>query len=129
MDFSETVMSRRERWGGEFRPFVTYDPDGDCIEFFMSNEDYLGRRIDSVLTLYVSRSDQRIPVGFLIKGAKKMLLEFQKRNPGFSAEKDKGKMPLEKIMTAHFWTMDAKSAAEFSVVYKKLRDAATQTNA
>ena len=43
-EFEEFVKSIPPR-EGPFRPFAYYDREGDCIEFFMSNEMYYGRRL------------------------------------------------------------------------------------
>lgn len=44
----------------EFVPFARYDPDGDCIEFFMKPDPYFGERVDGALTVFRSRESHEI---------------------------------------------------------------------
>jgi hypothetical protein len=57
---------------GEFRPFGFYNPDGDGVEFFMSQEDYYAENINTYLTLYFSKETNKI-MGFWIGNIAKIL--------------------------------------------------------
>ena len=52
----------------EFHPCVSYNADGDCIEGFITNDDYVAEWINKSLTLYKNRETGEI-VGFLIENA------------------------------------------------------------
>ena len=56
----------------EFKPIVTYDRDGDCIEFFISNNPFYAKRMDSLVTVYYSQETGEI-VGSLIKGVSRYI--------------------------------------------------------
>jgi len=36
-----------------FEPFAFHNTAGDCIEFFVTQDDYFGQRVDDYLTLYL----------------------------------------------------------------------------
>lgn len=65
-EFEAFVESAPDR-DGPFKPFVYHDRDNDLIEFFLSNENYYGKRVDGRLTLYLSQESDEI-VGCLIEG-------------------------------------------------------------
>lgn len=50
----------------KFMPQLHYDPDGDCFEFFLSNESYYGRQIDQHATLYYSQETGRVVGGSIV---------------------------------------------------------------
>lgn len=68
-------MSTREEWIDKllseaqkrtpFRPMSTYDPDGDCFEFFVSDEPFRAERLDKWVTVYYGRVSKDV-VGSLI---------------------------------------------------------------
>lgn len=45
---------------GEFHPYVYYNESGDCVEFFVSNEQYNGDYINRYLTVYRSQETDGI---------------------------------------------------------------------
>jgi hypothetical protein len=49
----------------EFRPVAFPDREGNCLEFFTSNEPFKAERIDDLLTVYIGR-DSRAVVGAMI---------------------------------------------------------------
>jgi hypothetical protein len=58
--------------GTEFSPTAYYDADGDCIEFFLSPEEFRAERLDRWVTVYRGRESGQI-VGSLIKNIKREL--------------------------------------------------------
>lgn len=80
---------------GEFSPFAHYDPDGDCIEFIISQTPYRARRLDKWVTVYESRSNGEL-VGSLIKNLKQLAEEF----PGLDIYIADGKILLSHILRA-----------------------------
>lgn len=62
----------------DFRPWACYNPDGDCIEFYFSNEPFYAKRVDGWVTTF-NREDGDEIIGGAIKGVKSSLLE---RFPG-----------------------------------------------
>lgn len=67
-DFARQVMELAGEISEDFTPYVSYDPDGDCVHFFISPDPYYGERIDDLVTVY--RSNEII--GSLIKDIKKI---------------------------------------------------------
>lgn len=65
-----------------FVPFAEYEPAGDCIEFFLSNEPFYGKRLDGWVTVYYGENSGEV-VGGLIKGIKTSLLP---RFPGLKID-------------------------------------------
>lgn len=68
--FAEWVTSRsvpREK----FEPHLHYNPDGDCIEFLAKETNFKGRRIDSLVTVFLDQETQEI-VGAQVKGIQQM---------------------------------------------------------
>jgi hypothetical protein len=65
-DFEGFVASIPAR-EGKFHPFAHHDREGDCIEFFASNEMYYARRLDALVTVFIGEHSGDI-IGSLIKG-------------------------------------------------------------
>ncbi|HZW09296.1 MAG TPA: hypothetical protein VFF69_05275 [Phycisphaerales bacterium] len=66
---------------GPFEPGAYYDPDGDCLEFFLTNEAFKGERLDKWVTVYRGRRSGKI-VGSMIKNVRELL----ERNPGLAIQ-------------------------------------------
>ncbi len=56
-----------------FKPMAYYNPDGDCLEFLISNEPHFAKRIDGWVTVYYSEESGNMIGGF-IKGVRHNLL-------------------------------------------------------
>ena len=82
-----------------FEPYAYYDPDGDCIEFLVSNDLFRGKRLDRWVTVYYSEKTDEI-VGALIKGVKKMMVEY----PGLDIEIKGGAVAIACILRAPAWS-------------------------
>jgi len=50
-----------------FEPMAEYNPDGDCIEFLVSNEPYYAKILDGWVTVYYGEKSGDV-VGAQIKG-------------------------------------------------------------
>lgn len=81
-----------------FKPCAYYDKDGDCIEFFFSNERSYGKRLDSWVTVYRSRKTDEI-VGGLLKGLHRLM----RRYPGLDIEIKDGQVEVACILRAPAW--------------------------
>ena len=55
-----------------FRPHPRYYRDGDSLTFFIKGEDVVARRVDELLTVYVSAKTEEL-VGAKIKGVRQIL--------------------------------------------------------
>lgn len=83
----------------KFEPFAFYSVDGDCIEFFASNDDYYGKRLDSMVTVYISERTGEV-IGSLIKGVRKLLTQF----PGLRIDINKGnEVCLRHVIQLYGW--------------------------
>jgi hypothetical protein len=72
-----------------FRPRPFYSAPGDCVIFYASNERCYAKRINELLTIYMSMESDR-PVGCKIKGVQQPILSrFGKlvKSPGGTALK------------------------------------------
>jgi len=112
----------------DFRPLATYNPEGDCIEFLVSNESFRAERIDSLVTVYYGRESKEI-VGSLIKGVSGFIAETLRRNPGFQIDIEGGRVKLCHLFTAKMWLSPDEIKDRHTIVYKHLRGVAQQANA
>ena len=124
--FAEFALSQVED-GRHFQPQVSYDQDGDCIEFLASNDMFYAERIDSLVTVYYSEDTGEI-IGSLIKGVKKFIAEMSKKAPGFRIEIKDGKVRLEYLFNLKMWYAE-EPRKEIVLAYRKLRDVAQRVDA
>ncbi len=110
-----------------FAPMAHYDPDGDCIEFLMSNESYRAERLDSLVTVYIGRRSNEV-VGSLIKDVSKYVREALDRFPGFKIEIHDGRIKLEHLFTLRLWESPRDPKGTVVLVYQKLREIAVRNN-
>jgi len=55
-----------------FQAMASYDAEGDCLEFFASNESCYAKSIDPLVTVYLCHAGNA-PVGFRLKKVKQFL--------------------------------------------------------
>ena len=115
--FDEIVGETVDR----FEPFAYYNPDGDCIEFFIAGEMYYGERIDDFVTVYRD-IDTEVIIGFVLKNIKKIFKELSEKQPGFSLIIENNKVRIE-----HLFIAKVLSQSQPSRVYKELADIAEQS--
>jgi hypothetical protein len=125
-DFADLVLSKVDR-GREFAVQVEYDPDGDCIEFLVSDEDFYAERIDALVTVYYGRESGQI-IGSLVKGVSKLVKSLLERYPGFRIDIQDGRIRLEHLFTAKLWS-ECEQNNVAVVAYRKLRDVAEKADA
>jgi hypothetical protein len=125
--FADQVLSQVPAHPVRF-PRATYDPDGDCIEFLLSNESYYARRIDSLITVYRSQESNEI-VGSLITGVRKFLTQVLQRAPGFKVEIRDGRILLQHIFTAWLWCERVAAENQEVHLYNFLRARAEEAGA
>lgn len=106
-----------------FRPSAFYNPDGDCIEFFASNEPFKAKRIDNLVTVYIGRDSNEV-VGSLIKGVSEIFHRILKQVPGFKIEIRGGRIKMELLFAVCLWSSERDPEGTEVVVYDKLRKAA-----
>ena len=100
-------------------PAAYYDPHGDCVRFFLSNESYKAERVDDLLTVFYGRESGEI-VGSLIKGVDSLMESVSAHAPGFKLEVEDGRVRLEHLITAGMWS---RGGEEIIVKkYKRVRD-------
>lgn len=104
---------------GEFEPSARYDPDGDCLEFFFTGEEFKGKRLDRWVTVYYGRDTSEI-VGACIKDWRKLLVEF----PGLDIDIHDNKVLVSLALRAPAWRAnDAVVQRTYKVVIQKAEDA------
>ena len=64
-EFAEEVLRMAEQ-NPQDEPTTTYDPDGNCIEFFVKQEPFYAERVNDLVTIYYSQETDEI-IGSLIK--------------------------------------------------------------
>ena len=126
-NFAEQVLSR-VRLDTPFRPVVTYDPDGDCIEFLAKPDSFYAERVDNLITVYYSHDTNEI-VGSLIKGVSRFMKEVVERYPGFVIEIQGGKVLLQHLFLARLWSAAPAKGKVPVRIYKKLVEVAAESNA
>ncbi|MGL4941967.1 MAG: hypothetical protein ACRC46_02110 [Thermoguttaceae bacterium] len=85
----------------EFQPFAFHNTDGDCIEFFVSPEDYFAERIDDYLTLYLDLDTEQV-VGFVVKNVKRILADLACKKAALAFVVDDGRVRLRSLFVAIF---------------------------
>jgi len=100
-DFMDTIFEIAGESSGDFKPFVFHNKAGDCIEFFVSKDDYFGERIDDYLTLYLDMDTEQI-VGFVIKNIKRILDRLSHQKSAMEFVIDDGMANLRCLFTAMF---------------------------
>ncbi|HZL36588.1 MAG TPA: hypothetical protein VFC78_14810 [Tepidisphaeraceae bacterium] len=121
-EFAEHV-TKLARSAPAFEPTVTYDPDGDCIEFLLKPDSFYGARIDDLVTVYYSQESNEI-IGSLIKGVN----GFLKKHPGLQIDIQDGRVCLVHLFRASYWNKQNPQQIE-SRTYRKLIEVAEQANA
>jgi hypothetical protein len=104
-----------------FRPTATYIADGDCIEFFIRPDPFLGRRIDDLVTVYVSQETGEI-IGSLVKDVSRFCRDIVSKLPGFRIAIDDGHVRLEHLFLAKVMSETPEQVHELT--YRKLIEAA-----
>ena len=84
-----------------FEPFAFHNTDGDCIEFFVAQDDYFSERIDDYLTLYLDMDTEQI-VGFVIKNIKRILDRLSMQRPAVAFVIDDGTVVLRSLFVSMF---------------------------
>lgn len=112
----------------QFQPTVTYDADGDCIEFIATQDNFYAVRIDSLITVYRSQENDEI-MGSLIKGVSKFLRRVLQKAPGFEIEIKDGRIKLTHLFTARLWTEAEEIEGVLAGTYETLREVAEKSDA
>jgi len=112
----------------EFKPQAYYDPDGDCIEFFVSDDNFYAERIDELVTVYYSQENKGEIVGSLIKGISRVCKKILEKYPGFMIEIKDGKINLEHLFQAQLWGKEHLGDEVLVLTYQKLIEKARLSN-
>lgn len=110
----------------KFSPTAYYDPDGDCIEFLASPENFYAERVDDLVTVYHSQETGEI-IGSLLKGVTALCEKLLERLPGFKIEIQHGKLKLVHIFLAKLWASEVNPDELATLTYQKLIDVADRT--
>ncbi|MDP6354923.1 MAG: hypothetical protein QF473_07480 [Planctomycetota bacterium] len=111
-----------------FQPGAYYDKDGDCIEFFVSDEMSHAERIDQLVTVYYGDETGEI-TGALVKGVKQYLDGVLRRNPLFKVAIKDGRIKLEYLFISRLLTPNADDVELVTLQYEKLLRLAEKTDA
>lgn len=128
-EFAQFVLSAAESVAPTVFPQVVYDPDGDCIEFLVTHEDFYAERVDSHVTVYYDRESAEI-IGCLFKGVHATLKALSRKLPGFRLEIVDRRIKLSMLFSAHLWVSEPDDQdAPLVITYRKLREVAERNQA
>ncbi len=122
--FAKEVLSRFPA-AAEFKPFATYDSDGDCTEFLTSGDTFYAERVDDLLTVYRSQDTGEV-IGSLVKGVSGLVRKLGKNLPGLRIEIQDGSVKLEHLFLLAHWTRESPEIR--TITYKKLIWLAEESN-
>jgi hypothetical protein len=122
-DFAKLVLDKTTP-PAVFRPVVTYDPDGDCLEFLAKPDSFYGERVDDLVTVYRSLVTNEV-IGSAIKGVSSFCKWMAKQFPGFGIEIHDGKVRLQHLFLARMWTSKDSVAM---LTYQKLLKVAEEVD-
>ena len=117
-DFAKRMMLLAKP-AEQFRPAVTYDSDGDCVEFLASPDSFYAERVDDLVTVYYSQATGEV-VGSQIKGVSKFCKSVLEKMPGFRIEIRDGRVSLEHVFRAKLWFSDLAPEDLPCLTYQKL---------
>jgi hypothetical protein len=120
-------MEGRFGCASQFQPTATYIPEGDCIEFVARPGPYRAKRLDDLVTVYLSENDDEI-VGSLIKGVRELCHRLTEKLPGFRINVEGGRIRLEHLFLAHLWS-GPRPSPFVELTYRRLIEVAEETGA
>lgn len=127
-DFAKKVLQTPPN-DKPFKAEVSYDIDGDCLEFIAKPDDFYAERVDDLLTVYYSRETNEI-IGSLIKGVSNFYKCLLRRVPGFQVEVRDGRILLAHLFRARLWSESPDKQKKVIVrTYQKLAEFAEQVQA
>lgn len=103
----------------QFESYVFNNIEGDCIEFFVSPENYFAERIDDYLTLYLDMNTEEI-TGFVIKNVKRIIEKLSPNKMAMEFVIDDGKVQLRSLFTAMFAGPDEPKREKLVRAYRKV---------
>lgn len=109
-----------------FTATAYYDPDGDCIEFLASPDNFYAERVDDRVTVYYSEKTNEV-IGSLLKGVTPLCKKLLAHLPGFKIEIQDGKIKLEHIFLAKLWVDGPTPDELVTLTYRKLIGVASET--
>jgi hypothetical protein len=126
-DFAEQVM-RLATPAEPFEPVVTYDRDGDCIEFLAKPGNFYAERLDDLVTVYCSQETDEV-IGSLIKGVSKFCTDLLKRMPALRIVIQDKRVKLEHIFIARLCSFETSPEDVVTLKYRKLIEVAEESEA
>lgn len=106
-----------------FEPFVLPNPDGDCVEFFVSPENYFAERVDDYVTVYRCMDDETTIVGFVIKNISRILENLSRKQQLMKFIVQDDQVQIRVLFTAML-SDDMLVRANSSVTYQEVADIA-----
>jgi len=103
-----------------FEPYVFNNTEGDCIEFFVSDDDYYGEWIDAYLTVYRSQETDEI-VGFVISNVKRILDKLSEQQSAMAFVIDGGKAKLRSLFVSILSNRNTDTGKDWEMVVREYR--------
>jgi len=98
-EFMDLIFEIAGPLAEDFKPFAFHNKAGDSIEFFVTQDDYYGLRVDDYLTLYLEMDTDQI-VGFVIKNVKRIVERLSRQKSAMAFVIDDGKAKLRCLFAA-----------------------------
>ena len=126
-DFVQYMLSEIGEPVERFEPFAFHNTDGDCIEFFISDRRYYGKRIDEFLTLYLDMETGDI-VGSVIKNIQYLCKILTENCTSISIIVQDHKVQLQHLFQRKAETLEKESVENTLVagVYRRLAEIAAE---
>lgn len=126
-EFAEQVMQLAKPVES-FEPTVTYDRDGDCIEFLVRPDNFYAERVDDLVTVYYSQETDEV-IGSLLKGVSKFCADILEKMPALKIVIKDGPTKLEHIFLARLCSFERSPGDMVTLTYRKLIKVADEAKA
>jgi len=101
-EYADAVLEIATQAQCEFSPFFFPNEEGDCVEFFVSPNDYYAKRIDDYLTLYLDEETEEV-IGFVVKNITRILNRVATQQAAYAFVIQDGEMRLEALFASMLW--------------------------
>lgn len=124
--FTQYVLRRLASERESPEPTACYDPDGDCIHFLLRPDCCYAERVDDFITLYYEQETGQL-VGAEIKAFSNFCRDIERRFPALRLVIREGRIKMRHLLLAKLMMLNDRAKMTRVVAYKKLFEAAEET--